>query len=166
MPDHSMRTDDQKFELDPFISQLARWIDNEVTTERPECKALNIAERIVRICLELDESDVATKSRHKSIPVWVTARAIDSRIGGAKISHNARFKISGRANSAFLDQFQRAVKRHLKHRLTSMLEMEEALFRLRNIGKIRIVAIDPSSRYIWGVAGSKHRSRPGTHQNQ
>jgi hypothetical protein len=149
--------DSHEFELDPFVSQLALWVDKEVTIERPEFKFVDLAERTARICLELQENGVAIMTSTEVIPVWATTVTIDLRIGGANISHNARFTSSSGANAALLDRFQKAVKEHLKRRLASMLDTEEAFFKLCNMGKIKIAGIDPGGLYRW-VASKKRRA--------
>jgi hypothetical protein len=154
---HPRDSQNYEFELDPFISQLARWADKEVTTERPEFKAVDLAERIARICLELQENDVAIRTGTEVFPVWATAVAIDRRIGGAKISHNARFSISNGTNPTLVVRFQKAINEHLKGRLASMLETEEAFFQLCNMGKMKIATIDPEGHYLWALVGSKRR---------
>jgi hypothetical protein len=57
-----------------------------------------------------------------------------------------------------LVQFQKAIKKHLKGRLASMLETEEAFFQLCNMGKIKIATIDPEGHYHWELTDSKRRA--------
>jgi hypothetical protein len=147
-----------EFELDPFVSQLALWIDKEVTTERPEFKAVDLAERMARICLDLQKNGVAIRADANGKSVWATAVAIDLRIGGAKVSHNAQFTFSSGANAALLYQFQNAVKGHLKRRLASMLEIEEAFFQLCNMEIMKIGTIDQEGHYRWDLADNKRRA--------
>lgn len=147
----------REFELDPFVSQLALWVDKEVTTERPAFKAFDLAERMVRICLELQENGVAIRAGTEVISMWTTVVAIDLRIGGAKVSHNVRFAFSRGANAAVLDQFQKAVKEHLKGRLASMLETQEAFFQLCNMGIMKIATIDAEGHYRWDLVGNERR---------
>jgi hypothetical protein len=156
--DHPNESQDYEFEIDPFVSQLAGWVDKEITIERLEFKTVDLAVRMARICLELQENGVAIRTGTETVPVWAAAVAIDLRIGGAKVSHNARFTFSSDANAALLDQFQNAVKGHLKGRLASMLETEEAFFQLCNTGGIKIASIDPDGQYRWELAGNKLRA--------
>jgi hypothetical protein len=155
---HQKNSQFYEFELDPFISDLARLIDIEITAQRPEFKVVDLAERIAQICLELLENDVARKVGTGSVPEWATAVAIDLRIGGAKISHNARFAISSKTNTTILVQFQKAIKQHLKRRLASMLETEETLFQLYYMGKIKIATIDSHGHYCWEIADNKRHA--------
>jgi hypothetical protein len=138
-----------KFELDPFVSQLALWIDKEVITERQEFKVVDLAERMARICLELEEKGVTVRTSSEDISFWVTAPKIDKRIGGARVSQNERFTFSDGANAAVLGKFKMAVKVHLKRRLDSMLETEEAFFQLCNRGLMKIAQIDSGGHYLW-----------------
>lgn len=39
-----------------------------------------------------------------------------------------------------------------------MLETEEAIFQLCNMGKMKIVTIDPDGHYLWDLAGNKRRA--------
>jgi hypothetical protein len=148
------KSQDHEFELDPFVSQLARWVDKEITTELPQFKVIDLAERMARICLELQESGVAVRTGTEVKSVWVTAVAIDLRIGGAKVSHNDRFTASSGANAVLSDKFQKAAKEHLKRRLASMLEIEEAFFQLCNMGTMKIATIDPDGHYLWDLTGN------------
>jgi len=138
---------------------LALCVDKGVTTERPEFKAVDLAERISRICLELPENGVAIRNDADCKSVWATAVAIDLRIGGAKVSHNAQFAVSGGANTPLLYQFQNAVKEHLKRRLASMLETVEALFQLCNTGIMKIGTTDQEGHYHWVLVDEKRRAR-------
>lgn len=140
-----------EFELDPFVLQLALWIDKEVTTQKPQFKAVDLAERMARICLELQGKGLAVRADSEDISVWVTDAEIDQRIGGARVSQNARFAISGGANAALLEKFKIAVKVHLNLRLDSMLETEEAFFRLCNRGLMKISQIDSEGHYRWDL---------------
>jgi hypothetical protein len=152
LDNHPSKSQKYEVELDPFVSQLARWVDKEVTAQRPEFKAVDRTERLAQICLELQQNGIAIRTGTEDSSLWATAVAIDRRIGGAKISHNARFTFLRSANVALLDQFQSAVKEHLKHRLTLMLETEEAFFSLCNVGGIKIASIDPDGHYLWDLA--------------
>jgi hypothetical protein len=158
--DPSGNSQNSEFEMDPFVSQLARWVDKEVIFRQPKFVAIDLAERMARICIELQKNDVATRraaanrTEAKIIPVWATAAAIDLRIGGAQVSHNERFTLARRANGALLDRFQKVVKRHLKRRLASMLERQEAFFELCNRGEI-FATIDPDGHYMWELFDDK-----------
>lgn len=149
----------QKYEveLDPFVSQLARWVDKEITTARPEFNVIDLGERVVRICLELQRNGIAIRIGTEVVSMWVTAAAIDRRIGGAKVSENVRFKYASCASSTLVDLFKKTIKERLKRRLASMLEMEEAAFRLFNMGKLKIASIDSHGQYCWD---SKDASLP------
>ena len=59
MTDQTTKSSEHEFELDPFVSEIARWVDLEVTDRRPEIRAIDLADRIARICLQLHESGVA-----------------------------------------------------------------------------------------------------------
>lgn len=107
---HPRKSQKYEVELDPFVSQLARWVDKEVTTQRPEFKAVDRSERLAQICLELQQNGVAIRTGTEVSSLWATAVAIDRRIGGAKISHNARFTFVRSANVALLDQLQNAAR--------------------------------------------------------
>jgi hypothetical protein len=152
LDDHPRASQKFEVELDPFVSQLARWVDKEVTIQRPEFRAVFRTERLAEICLQLQQNGVAIRTGTEVSSLWATAVAIDQRIGGAKISHSARFTFTRSANVALLDQFQNAVKEHLKRRLTAMLEAEEAFFSLCNMGEIKIASTDPDGHYLWDVA--------------
>lgn len=89
---------------------------------------------------------------------WTTAVEIDLRIGGANVSHNAKFAIFDAANVPLLYQFQNAVKEYLKQRLASMLETVEAMFQLCNMGVMKIDTIDQEGHYYWDFAGDKHHA--------
>ena len=145
--------DSQKYEveLDPFVSQLARWVDKEITTARPEFNVVDLGERVARICLELQQNGVAIRIGSEVVSIWVTAAAIDRRIGGTKVSENVRFTYASCASSTLVDLFKKTIRKHLKRRLGSMLEMEEAAFSLLNMGKLKIASIDSHGQYCWDL---------------
>lgn len=150
----------KEFEVDPFVSQLALVIDKEVAENRPQFETLDLAERMTRICLALQEKGVAIKAGTEDIPLWLTAVKVDRRIGGAKISQNMRFTLSSAGNAALLGQFHFAIRYHLDWRLTSMLKTQEAIFQLCNTGMVKIAEIDSGGHYYWeltdeGLANAK-----------
>ena len=147
----------KNFELDPFVSQLALGIDKEVVGERPQFEVLDLAERMARICLELQAKGVVIKEDTRDATLWLTAPKIDQRIGGAKVSRNARFALSSGGNAALLGQFHLAIRVHLKRRLTSILETVEAFFQLHNTGMMTIAAIDSAGHYYWDVTDEGRR---------
>lgn len=138
-------------ELDPFVSQLARWVDKEITTARPEFNVVDLGERVARICLELQQNGVAIRIGTEVISMWVTAAAIDRRIGGAKVLDNVRFTYASCASYTLVNLFKKTIKEHLKRRLASMLESQEAAFQLLNMGKLKIASIDSDGQYCWDL---------------
>jgi hypothetical protein len=149
---HHANPQKYKIELDPFISQLARWVDKEVTAQRSEFKAIERTERLAQICIQLQQHGVAARSGTEFYSLWTTAAAIDRRIGGVKVSHNSQFSFVRSVNAMLLYRFDRAVKEHLKHRLTDMRETEESFFSLCNEGAIRIAHMDSDGHYFWEAA--------------
>jgi hypothetical protein len=83
-----------EFELNPFISSIARWLDREVTESCPAFKAIDVGERIARICLELHDHEVATITKVENATVWIPTPTIEGRIGGSSITTNPRLKIA------------------------------------------------------------------------
>jgi hypothetical protein len=158
MTDHSRDFHSREFELDPFVSQLSRWIDKEVTTKRTEFAAICLAERLARICIDLQERGIAVRMNTGVASAWITFDAIDLRIGGAKVSNNDKFTITKRSDLALLDQFQKAVNKHLERRLASMLETEEAFFQLYNMGILMIATTDPDGHYRWDLTDEGRRA--------
>ena len=112
---------------------------------------LDLAERMTRICLVLQEKGVAINAGTEDIPVWLTAVKVDRRIGGAKISQNMRFTRSSAGNAALLGQFHLAIRGHLNWRLTSVLKIQEEIFQLCNTGMIKIAEIDSGGVYHWEI---------------
>jgi hypothetical protein len=149
------RSGKPEFELDPFISQLALYINREITKKQPEFKVIDLAERVSQICLSLHENGVAIRTDTDGKLGWVTAETVDLRIGGSKISHNKQFSVSSCANITLCFQFRNAVRQHLKRRLASMLETSEAMFQLCNMGMVKISNIDRDGHYLWTLDGEK-----------
>jgi hypothetical protein len=141
----------KEFEVDPFVSQLALLIDKGVAENRPQFETLDLAERMTRICLVLQEKGVVIKAGTEDIPVWLTAVKVDRRIGGAKISQNMRITLSNAGNAALLGQFHLAVRGHLDWRLTSVLKFQEEIFQLCNTRMIKIAEIDSGGVYHWEI---------------
>jgi hypothetical protein len=125
--------EDRFFGIDSFVSQLAGWIDKEVTIEQPTFKAFGRGDRISRICIELEKCDVAVSKSTETISAWATSSTISERIGGSKVCDNERFFSCG-TDARLLDQFQSAVIRHMQRRLASMLETQEAMFEMFDLG--------------------------------
>jgi hypothetical protein len=142
---------DRRFEIDPFVSQLALCIDKGVTDEKPEFKAIVLAERLNKICRELRERGVVVYSDEEAVPIWKTAPAIESRIGGVKVSNNVQFTLSNTANVVLRCQFQAAVTISSAGQLESMLETTVTLFELCNMGKMTIASIDADGFYQWDL---------------
>ena len=166
MNDQTKKSLDHDFELDPFVSEIARWMDREVIAERPEFNAIDLAERTALICLVLHENGVATTTKPGSIAVWVATAEMEQRTGGSGIAANACFTLLNRAKASLVARFVRAVRRHAKRRLASILEFTQALFRLCNDGRIRMIGANANGSYLWAptfssrmsLAGSKRRS--------
>ncbi|MCP3441992.1 hypothetical protein [Bradyrhizobium sp. CCGUVB14] len=138
-------------EIDPFVSQLARWVDKEVTAQRPELKSIFRTERLAEVCVQLQRNGVAIRTGTEGNSRWATPVTIDNRIGGAKISHDTRFSFVKSAEPAMFAEFQAAVRENLSLRLITMLETEEAFFSLCNEGEIKIAFTDPDGHYHWDL---------------
>ena len=117
--DQTKESLDHEFELDPFVSEIARWMDREVIAERPEFNAIDLAERTALICLVMHENGVATMTKPGSIAVWVATAEMEQRTGGSGIAANACFTLLNRAKASLVARFERAVRRHAKRRLAS-----------------------------------------------
>jgi hypothetical protein len=164
MTDHETETHNCEFELNPFVSDVALWIDQEVIEIRPEFKAIDLGNRIARICLELHESGVATAIKPASVGVWIPTAEIEARIGGSSITANSSFSLLKRSSAKVENKFQIIVRQHSERRLASILEYTEILFSLCNEGLLKIIGVNSKGSYMWGptLAGtrSSHKGRP------
>ena len=159
---HTHTSQNHRFEIDPFVSQLALWINKEVTDEKPEFKAISLAERLHQICVELRERGVAVCSKAEAVPIWIAAPVIDLRVGGVKVSNSVQFNFSRVANVVLLSQFRAAVTIRSACRLESMLEIEEAAFELCNMGKLKVATIDADGHYQWASIDGEGEGAGGT----
>jgi hypothetical protein len=150
MTDQTRKSSEHQFELDPFVSEIARWIDLEVADRRPEIRAIDLADRIARICLQLHERGVATMIKPGRVAVWVATAEVAERIGGSSIAANSCFTRTRCTEASLGHQFQMMVRKHTKRRLASILEMTETLFQLCNDGRIKIIGANSNGNYLWG----------------
>ena len=150
MTDHTRKSLDHEFELDPFVSEIARWIDQEVIAGEAEFSVIDLADRTARICLELNQKGVAIMTKPENVAVWVTTAEVKERIGDAGIAANSCFTRLTRADALLVvDQFQRTVRKHAKRRLARIPEFTETLFQLCNDGHIKIIGADSYGSYLW-----------------
>jgi hypothetical protein len=138
-----------EFEINPFISDVARWLDCEVVEQKTAFKSIEVAERILRICSELHERDVATMTNFSRVAVWVPTTKVEKRLGNSNITTNPRLKVVKRDLSAIADEFQLAIREHAERRLDVILEYTEALFALCNQGRIKVIGTNSNGSYLW-----------------
>jgi hypothetical protein len=151
MTDHTPNSGNCEFELNPFISDIARLFDRELLGKHPEFGRIEVAERVFRICSELPALDVAIETRVGNLVIWIPTDEIEERIGGSAVTKNARLKIGEHDQSKFAETFQLVIKEHVQRRIAHALEIEEGFFALCNLGLIRIIRTNADGSYVWAA---------------